>query len=166
LRHEPEADGIAYVFLGQEFVGRSKDRAFMCEDVADYERMARWPSFTHGLKRVVEGAANFRIALMCFEQDPVDCHRSLLVGRELAARGHAIKYILSDGAQKSQAEIEADLLSMAGHNHREGLFCLIRRARPAEAYRHRDRRVAYAKSGSMPDPNGIAAEWSPWLSPK
>ena len=87
LRAELRSEGISYVFLGNELGGRPKDRRFYCEGVADYEKMAQTPEFKTGLDRVIEGARKYRIALMCSEHDPLDCHRCLLVGRALAQRG-------------------------------------------------------------------------------
>src|ERR1700720_1713717 len=75
LRNELRHDGIAYVFLGQELGGRPKDKQLFCKGVADYEKMARVADFAKGLDRVVEGAKNYRIAMMCSEHDPLECHR-------------------------------------------------------------------------------------------
>ena len=75
-----------YVFLGKELGGRPNKRRFYCDGVADYKKMAQASEFKKGLDRVIEGAKKYRIALMCSERDPSDCHRCLLVGRALATR--------------------------------------------------------------------------------
>ena len=79
LTSELKSDGIAYVFLGDTLGGRPETRAFYCNGVADYELMAKKPEFDGGLDRLIDGAKRYRIALMCSEQDPLDCHRCLLV---------------------------------------------------------------------------------------
>ena len=38
-----------------------------------------------------------RIALMCAEKDPLNCHRTILVARELVALGSKVNHILADG---------------------------------------------------------------------
>jgi len=92
---------------------------------------------------------------MCSEQDPLDCHRCLLVARALRDRGIRVGHILSDGALVTHAEIEEKLLELSGRNT-EDLFA-SRAERLAMAYRERARKVAFAQSGS--DSNGpIAAE--------
>ena len=48
----------------------------------------------------------FRVALMCGEEDPAHCHRRLLVGRVLAKRGHAMLHIRADGHLDNEADIE------------------------------------------------------------
>lgn len=58
--------------------------------------LPRLSSF-RGIQRVLDGAARYRIALMCAERDPLDCHRTILVARELVARGEHVGHILSDG---------------------------------------------------------------------
>jgi uncharacterized protein (DUF488 family) len=143
LQTELRMDGIAYSFLGKELGGRPTGSQYYCDGVADYERMARSPDFARGLQRVLDGARKYRIALMCSEHDPLDCHRCLLVGRALAARGAAVKHILADGAIADHREIEERLLKSEGR-HGDDLF-LSPEERLAEAYRKRARKVAYAE---------------------
>ena len=92
-----EAQGIRYVYLGHELGGRSDDPA-CCEDGrVRYDRVAATESFRSGLDRVVDGAARYRIALMCAEKEPLDCHRTLLVARALGERGIGVVHIHADG---------------------------------------------------------------------
>jgi uncharacterized protein (DUF488 family) len=146
LRNELRHDGIAYVFLGQELGGRPKDKQLFCEGVADYEKMARVADFAKGLDRVVEGAKKYRIAMMCSEHDPLDCHRCLLVGRALHEHGIAVRHILSDGSVVDQAAIEERLMELSRRTDAD-LFA-SRDQRLAEAYRERASKVAYAENRS------------------
>lgn len=155
LRDELRLDSIAYVFVGDQLGGRPKDKKFYCDGVADYERMATAKEFHEGIERVIEGAKKFRIALMCSEHDPLDCHRCLLVGRELARRKVDVRHILSGGETVSQSQIEDRLIADASRNH-DDLF-MSRKELLEKAYRDRGRKVAYAEPIS--DPKGpIAAE--------
>ena len=43
-------------------------------------------------------------------QDPIRCHRSILVGRELLNHGFNVKHILDDYSLASQNDIENNLL--------------------------------------------------------
>lgn len=155
LREELRSEGISYVFLGNELGGRPKDRRFYCEGVADYEKMAQTPEFKTGLDRVIEGARKYRIALMCSEHDPLDCHRCLLVGRALAQRGSRVGHILGDGSIASHGQIEERLLEMSGR-HAEDLFA-PRSERLVAAYRERARKIAFAEP-HLDRPSPIAAE--------
>jgi uncharacterized protein (DUF488 family) len=117
--------------------------------------MAKANEFNKGLDRVVEGAKKYRIALMCSERDPLDCHRCLLVSRALAQRGVRVSHILDDGSIVGHAKIEERLLELSGRKA-EDLFA-PRSERLATAYRERARKVAFAEP--QPHPRGpIAAE--------
>jgi uncharacterized protein (DUF488 family) len=155
LRDELRLDGISYVFLGKELGGRPSERKFYCEGVADYEKMTQASGFSKGLDRVIEGARTYRIALMCSERDPLDCHRCLLVGRALAQRGVRVSHILDNGSVVGHSEIEDRLLEVSGRTA-DDLFA-AREERLATAYRERARKVAFAEP--QPQPGGpIAAE--------
>lgn len=155
LLEKLRSDGISYVFLGKELGGRPSERRFYCDGVADYEKMAQASEFSEGLDRVVKGAKRYRIALMCSERDPLDCHRCLLVGRALAQRGVRVSHILDDRRVVSHSEIEDKLLEISGRNTED--FFAPRSERLERAYRERARKVAFAEP--QPDSGGpIAAE--------
>ena len=91
------ANGIAYVFLGKELGARSKDPACYANGRVQFPKLADTALFQSGIKRVLEGSQQMRIALMCAEKEPLACHRTLLVARELVRRGSEINHILADG---------------------------------------------------------------------
>jgi len=157
LKEELRSDGVAYVFLGEELGGRPKYRRYFSEGVADYEQMAKASTFQAGLDRVIKGTAEHRIALLCSEHDPLDCHRCLLVGRALKERGLTVSHILPSGRTKSQGAIEEDLLATAGQDRSQTDFFASPDERTAAAYRHRARKVAYSASGPS-HPGTVAAE--------
>lgn len=91
--------GIRYVFLGEELGARSKDPA--CYDEGgrvSYGKLASTELFRRGLDRLLTGMQNHRIAIMCAEREPLDCHRTILVSRELERAGVPIAHILADGS--------------------------------------------------------------------
>lgn len=138
------ARGIDYVFLGKELGGRPARPELYTRGVADYEKMAAAPEFGAGLARLGELAGRRRVAAMCAEADPLDCHRCLLVGRALAARGAAVGHILPSGAIVAQAEAEDRLLALEGLA--EADLLRPRAERLAEAYRARSFRAAHRVS--------------------
>jgi uncharacterized protein (DUF488 family) len=127
LRAALKQDGVAYSFLGGELGGRPKR-----DGVADYQKMAASDRFKTGIDRVLAGAEKFRIALICAEKRPLDCHRCRLVGRELLRRGVDVRHLVSGNASQTQSEIEAQLFVQAG----DDLFAAPEE-RLALAYRRR-----------------------------
>jgi uncharacterized protein (DUF488 family) len=100
--------------------------------------MAARAEFAAGLERVVDEMARHRVCLLCAEREPLDCHRCLLVGRVLAARGLALGHIRPDGTIEPHAATEQRLLALAGEADlfRDGA------ERLAHAYRRRAQAVA------------------------
>ena len=98
--------GISYLYLGRELGGRPDDPALMRNGKPDYAAMADTPAFATGLERVIEAATTDRVALLCAERDPVDCHRFLLIGRALAGRYVPVEHILASGAIEPHADTE------------------------------------------------------------
>ena len=104
--------GIQYVFLGKELGARPEDLS--CYDLSGkalYQRIAATPLFSEGIQRLLKGAANYKISLMCAEKDPITCHRTILVCHKLKDLSLQIHHILSDGNLESHQDLEARLLS-------------------------------------------------------
>jgi uncharacterized protein (DUF488 family) len=138
-----QAAGMAYVFLGLELGARSGDPAHYEKGQVQYRRLAASALFQEGLSRVITGAQKFRLALMCAEHDPITCHRTILVGRELVTRGVELSHILRDGQLESHVEAMRRCCRQLGLVS-GGLFddeaALIE-----EAYRLQERKIAYVK---------------------
>jgi uncharacterized protein (DUF488 family) len=154
LKEALSRDGISYVFLGRELGGRPKGKEYYTDGVADYEKMAKSDLFHKGLERVEQGARKYRIAMMCSERSPLDCHRCLLVGRALAERGVTVSHILSQGEIVSQSDVEERLLAIADKQHVD-LFASAA-DQLSDAYRERARKVAFSEAPSSS--NAVAAE--------
>jgi uncharacterized protein (DUF488 family) len=92
------ADGIRYVFLGEELGARSKDPSTYDEEGrVSYAKLATTPLFRRGIARLQTGMQQHRIAIMCAERNPLECHRTILVSRELEKVGIPIMHILHEG---------------------------------------------------------------------
>jgi uncharacterized protein (DUF488 family) len=77
-----------------------------------YGRLAQTDLFIEGLERVAEISARRRVALVCAEAEPLDCHRTILVSRELAMNGYAVSHILGDGRLETHDEAMGRLLRL------------------------------------------------------
>lgn len=74
-----------YVFLGRELGARRLEPESYDGNRARYDLIRHLPAFQEGLARIQRGVESNRIALLCAEKDPVTCHRTILVCRELRA---------------------------------------------------------------------------------
>jgi uncharacterized protein (DUF488 family) len=114
LRSALKVHGIRYVFLGKELGARSDDECCYIDGKVQYKLLARTPLFQSGLTRVIEGAEAHKIALMCAEKDPLDCHRTILVARELVNRGAKVTHILQDGSTELHRDTISRLIEKMG----------------------------------------------------
>lgn len=144
LARELGSRGVAYVFLGRELGARREEPEVYDGDLARYERVAGTEAFTRGIERVEQGAARYRVVLMCAEKDPLTCHRALLVARVLVQRGHELQHVHADGALESTAAFEQRLLAATGVAGAD-LF-RTRDEIVAEAYRVQGERMGYRRS--------------------
>ena len=143
-----EAVGIGYVFMGHALGGRPDDPSCYEQGRVRYDRLAQTPLFREGLERIVDGAGRQRIALMCAEKEPLDCHRTILVGRSLAERGVAVAHILADCTLEPHDETMDRLLASAGLPGEDLLQS--REQLIEEALAHREKRIAYAGKPARP----------------
>ena len=134
----------------RELGGRPDDPACYENGHVHYDRLARTDRFLSGLERVVRGAGRQRIALLCAEKEPLNCHRTLLVSRALDERGLAVAHIHADGELEPHREAMGRLLDMAGLSD-EDLF-ETRRERIARAVARRQGRAT--PSDDPPDERG------------
>jgi len=141
LKEMLRAEGIAYVFLGRELGARSDDPACYAGGRVLYRKLAEKPLFREGLARVIKGAQTHRLALMCAEKDPLACHRTILISRELEAAGTSVSHIHASGDLEPHPLAVARLLELLGMRDRH-LFKspedLI-----ADAYAEQEAKIAY-----------------------
>jgi uncharacterized protein (DUF488 family) len=111
LRKMVLAAGVKYLFLGDAVGGRPKDKDQYDEQGRVlYSKVGKDTDFLRGIDRLEHGAGEFRVALMCSEEDPAHCHRRLLIGRVLVERGVELLHIRGKG----QLETEAELVARSG----------------------------------------------------
>ena len=62
------------------------------------------------IKRLEAGIRRYRVAIMCSEEKPWECHRRELVGRALIERGWQIAHIRGDGRLQNEVQVELEAL--------------------------------------------------------
>jgi len=103
---------INYLHFADEFGARQTAHDLLdSEGKLDFEKVRKTKSFNYGLERVWQGIdKGFRIALMCSESEPLDCHRFSMVSIGLENDGFEVKHILKDKSIKTNQELEKELL--------------------------------------------------------
>ncbi len=115
--------GIKYVYLGSELGGRSDDPSCYERRRIRYDRLARTSGFHNGLKRLVRGAGEYHVAMMCSEKEPLHCHRTLLIGHELDKMSEVdVIHILPDGRLEPHMDTMNRLLAKFKHLRKEDFF--------------------------------------------
>lgn len=141
LKKELEEHNITYVFLGKELGARSEDANCYKNRRVQYECLARTESFREGLGRLRRGMKKYRVALMCAEAEPLDCHRTILISRYLRELDIPVKHILKNGRVEDHELSMERLLRML--DIRENLVLRTKAELIAEGYRVQGDRIAY-----------------------
>ncbi|HEV3204140.1 MAG TPA: DUF488 domain-containing protein [Gemmataceae bacterium] len=149
LKHQ----GITYVFLGDFLGGRPQQPSLYDVDGrVDYERVRKMPFFEQGLERLIKGQDQYRIALVCAEEDPLHCHRGLMIAPALVERGLAPVHLRGDGSMETTEDLEKRLFAetKVGAGILDGLFASTispedRKRLLADAYRDMARRKGFRR---------------------
>jgi uncharacterized protein (DUF488 family) len=104
--------GIGYLFLGEQLGGKPPRDAAGPSRLGYAER-TREPAFADGIAQLLAAVRQSRVALLCRERDPLECHRLHLICRYLTPAGLDIRHILPDGTIEPQRETERRLLARA-----------------------------------------------------
>jgi uncharacterized protein (DUF488 family) len=107
--------GIRYEFLGETLGGRPADpRVYREDGLVDYAARRPAPDFIEGLERALALSGASVAALMCAEEDPLQCHRFLMICPSLLERSVTPVHIRRGGALESQSDAEDRLLVLHG----------------------------------------------------
>ena len=135
---------IEYVFLGKELGARSDNPECYENERVKYRLLARTKLFREGIEWVRKSSKHKKIALMCAEKDPLDCHRTILVARELVRAGLDIEHILADGQVERHDIAMKRLLEQLKMGSNPDLF-LTEEQLMDKAYTAKEQQIAYSK---------------------
>ena len=142
-------ENILYVYLGNKLGGRYLDPTLLYSNgVVNYNKVMEQEEFGVGINNVIGNIKKgLRIALMCSEKNPLDCHRFLLVARALSNEGVRIKHILENGAIVLNEDLEKQLLQKYKSEFDQFSFFqenLSQEKTIEEAYQRRNQEVGFA----------------------
>jgi uncharacterized protein (DUF488 family) len=137
---------IQYLFLGEELGGRPEDlKAYRSDGVVDYRSRRNSASFRAGIARVLDELEQRNLALMCAEEDPLTCHRFLMICPELVSVGIMPQHVRKGAVIETQQAAEDRLLktqrlaAVAGPS----LFAVDRQSALESAYLEQSRKCAF-----------------------
>jgi len=141
LKKSLNDNSIGYLFLGDQIGGRSNDPDDYIDGQVLYKALAQKEAFKTGIERLKEGSAKYRIALMCSEKEPLDCHRTLLVSEALATSDIPVGHIHADGTVESHENALVRLLTL--HNLSSPDLFSDDKDRVQEAITLQEKKIAY-----------------------
>lgn len=105
---------IKYLYLGKELGEVRKDGRALDEKVnVDFNDVIECNLFKKGIYEIIERLSNKeRIAILCSERNPLNCHRSILVGYTLSKNGVLVEHIIDKDKTKSQARMDEEIFLM------------------------------------------------------
>ena len=102
LQHCLEVNDISYIWMGDCLGGKAGS-----------------DGFDEALERVVSACRVSRVALMCGEKDPLECHRFSLLTYALADKGVEANHLLEGGGSCTTREVEERLLVSLDSDYRQ-----------------------------------------------
>jgi uncharacterized protein (DUF488 family) len=97
---------IRYIFMGETLGGRPKDGSCYVDGRVDYARVREKSFYQKGISYLhTAWGKQLRIALMCSEAKPQECHRTKLIGNTLTEQNNDVAHIDEAGATKTQLQI-------------------------------------------------------------
>lgn len=155
ISRELKSANIKYSFLGKYFGARPQNtELYADEGYLDFERVRGSQDFNKGIENVILGLnQGHKIALMCTEKEPIDCHRAILVARAFEIQMIYAKHILSNGKILTQQQLDEQLLQKYFPDRRQlSLFTYERQISEeeylAEAYKKRNMEIGYYIDGT------------------
>lgn len=105
---------INYAFMGEYFGARPKNVNLYSEKgYLDFNKMKNSNTFLRGMENVLKGIEQGnRIAFMCTEKDPIECHRAILVANAFYERGIEVEHILANKTLQNHNELNNRLLDI------------------------------------------------------
>ncbi len=151
IRYTLSKAGFIYIYMAKELAAkRINKQSYKEEGYSDFEKVIKENEFIEGIERLKNGCnKGYKIALLGAMQEPIRCHRSILVGRALRENGFNVKHILDDYSIASQEDIEQMLLDKYFSNRNQMTIddlignSLTREEMIQEGYRLANKEIGY-----------------------
>ncbi len=150
LRRFLKNNDVLYLHFGHEFGARRAD-CINEDGQVDFEDAVKTTSFLSGVERIKNGIEKgYRIALMCSEANPLECHRFSLVARYFFENGWDVQHILKEAELASHGMLEQQMIQEFLHSRKyhvsevDELFgTYTKEDQRRDAYRQKNREIGY-----------------------
>jgi uncharacterized protein (DUF488 family) len=103
IENNLKINNIQYVYLGEQLGGLPTDLTCYTNGKVDYEKVRIKDFFIEGLQRLISAnEKEIKVAIMCSESNPSECHRTKLIGEELRKNEIIVNHITDVGILKDQ----------------------------------------------------------------
>ena len=151
IRYTLSKAGFIYIYMAKELAAkRINKESYNEEGYSDFEKVIKEKQFLEGIERLKNGCnKGYNIVLLGAMQEPIRCHRSILVGKALRKHGFNVKHILDDYSIASQEDIEQMLLDKYFSNREQMTIddlignSLSREEMIEEGYRMANKEIGY-----------------------
>jgi uncharacterized protein (DUF488 family) len=110
LKNHLKSKRIQYVYMGDVLGGQPDDPECYVDGKVEYAICKQKPFFQTGLDRLrTAWIQDLRVAVMCSEGRPQDCHRCKLVGEALTEQGINVQHIDESGHLRTHEDVIAQL---------------------------------------------------------
>lgn len=100
-----------YMSMKELGAKRFEEEVYSIENQVLFNRVYKTKAFQRGIERIHKGMdLGYKIVIMCSEKNPIECHRSIMIGRYLSDNGYDVQNILHNGTTISQKEVEETLI--------------------------------------------------------
>ena len=140
---------IRYEFFGEQLGGRPLDpRYYLSNGLVDYASRRKAPDFLEAIERAITRSKEVPTAILCAEEDPLHCHRFLLVCPALVQKGVQPVHLRRGGVIEPQRDAEDRLLQLHGFADvtSDSLFAQGREAALEDALRLQAEQYAFRTS--------------------
>lgn len=112
IKDSLEKAGFIYIYMAKELAAKRENKSsYNSRGYSDFEKVINEEEFKSGIERLRVGCEKgYKIALLGAMQDPIRCHRSILVGRALRDSNFNVKHILDDYSTVPQEVLEENIL--------------------------------------------------------
>lgn len=95
--------GMRYIFMGEQLGGRPRNPKLYRAGKIDPQALLAHQEYKEGVTRLIAGATEHTICLLCAERDPVTCHRGLYIAESLQDAGMQVRHLIDNQPEDHQA---------------------------------------------------------------